>query len=184
MTPTMTPTSPTAFTLVVAADRDGGIGLRGALPWHLPPDLRRFKQLTTGAGRNAVLMGHATWRSLPASARPLPDRLNVVLSRTPGLALPAPALTAPSLDAALALATPCDAAFVIGGGELFATALADPRCAAVELTRLDAAFPCDTFLAFPRPDFHLAAASPSARHGDLTYRFERWERLPAPQGRP
>jgi len=62
-----------------AQSADGFIGRDGALPWSLPEDLARFRALTAG---HVVLMGRATWDSLPAAYRPLPGRENVVLSRT------------------------------------------------------------------------------------------------------
>ena len=61
------------------------IGADGALPWHLPEDLARFKALTLGS---TVVMGRATWESLPAAVRPLPGRHNVVLTRQPGWQAP------------------------------------------------------------------------------------------------
>ncbi len=60
---------------IVALDRNGAIGKGGTLPWHYPADLRFFKEQTTG---NACVMGYRTWLSLK---RPLPNRLNVVLTR-------------------------------------------------------------------------------------------------------
>lgn len=61
---------------IVAVDRAGAIGKGGALPWHYPADLRHFKEQTTG---HAVVMGRKTWLTLK---RPLPNRLNIVLSRS------------------------------------------------------------------------------------------------------
>jgi dihydrofolate reductase len=60
---------------IVATDRNGAIGKGGKLPWHYSSDLKFFKATTTG---NACVMGHTTWQTLK---KPLPDRLNVVLSR-------------------------------------------------------------------------------------------------------
>ena len=60
---------------IVAVDRNGAIGKGGKLPWHYSADMKFFKETTTG---NAVVMGHNTWRSLK---NPLPNRLNIVLSR-------------------------------------------------------------------------------------------------------
>lgn len=123
--------------LVLAADLDGTIGVDGRLPWHLPDDLRRFKQLTLG---QTVLMGRKTWDSL---GRPLPQRDNWVLSRDPVFAPPG-ARVFSSLDAALQ--QPGDGPLmVIGGGELFAQLL--DRAERVYLTRVlariggDAHFP-------------------------------------------
>lgn len=61
---------------IVAISRNLAIGKDGKLPWHYPADLKFFKRTTTG---NAVVMGWNTWRSI---GRPLPNRVNIVLSRT------------------------------------------------------------------------------------------------------
>ncbi len=60
-------------------DEENGIGLEGKLPWHYPEDLKHFKEKTIG---NAVLMGRKTYESLPKKYRPLPDRTNIVLTRS------------------------------------------------------------------------------------------------------
>lgn len=99
---------------IVAVDENGAIGKDGSLPWHYSADLRFFKEQTTG---HAVLMGRRTWRSL---GKPLPNRLNIVLSRE------AEAEPHESLvwlrDAASALALApylrCDL-FIIGGAKVF-----------------------------------------------------------------
>jgi dihydrofolate reductase len=65
---------------IAAMDEGRAIGFKGALPWDAPDDLKRFSKLTRG---NTVLMGRKTWDSLPKSFKPLPDRLNVVVTRTP-----------------------------------------------------------------------------------------------------
>ncbi len=76
------------FHVVVAATKDMGIGKDGGLPWRLPGEMAYFKQLTASVGdptseaRNAVIMGRKTWESLPGKFRPLPGRVNVVLSRS------------------------------------------------------------------------------------------------------
>jgi dihydrofolate reductase len=77
------------FDLVVAATLKGGIGQSGKLPWRLKGDMAFFKQLTTTTTtaqkgkRNVVVMGRKTWESIPSNFRPLPNRVNVVLSRRP-----------------------------------------------------------------------------------------------------
>ena len=72
---------------VVAASEQLGIGSGGQLPWRLPGDMAAFKRITTTTmtpGReNAVVMGRKTWESIPARFRPLPGRVNIVLSRHP-----------------------------------------------------------------------------------------------------
>lgn len=67
--------------LIAAMSRDLVIGANGELPpWKLPNDMKRFKEVTRGS---AVLMGRKTWNSIPEKFRPLPGRLNIVLSRSP-----------------------------------------------------------------------------------------------------
>ena len=66
--------------LIWAQSSSGVIGRDGGIPWHVPEDMARFRELTTG---HTVVMGRRTWESLPARFRPLPGRRNVVLSRDP-----------------------------------------------------------------------------------------------------
>ena len=73
------------FSIVVAIDSQHGIGKNNDLPWHLPADLKHFKFITTNSAvgkRNVVVMGRKTWDSIPEKFRPLPNRTNVVLSKS------------------------------------------------------------------------------------------------------
>ena len=74
------------FHVVVAASLpEFGIGFEGKLPWRIAEDMKHFKQITSQTvdknKQNAVIMGRKTWESIPSKFRPLPDRLNVVLTR-------------------------------------------------------------------------------------------------------
>jgi dihydrofolate reductase len=120
--------------LIVARARNGVIGTRGAMPWHLPEDLAHFKRTTLG---HCIIMGRKTWDSI---GRPLPGRRNIVVTRNRQWQA-AGAEAAASLDAALALCGSVDA-FVIGGGELYAAALLLP-VASIYLTEIDAEFDGD-----------------------------------------
>ena len=66
--------------LIAAIDEDGGIGKDGKLPWHFTEDMKYFKNLTKGAGDNAVIMGRKTFESL--NYTPLPQRTNIILSKS------------------------------------------------------------------------------------------------------
>ena len=114
------------------------IGVDGRLPWHLPEDLALFKRLTTGA---TVVMGRATWESLPAAVRPLPGRRNVVLSRRPGWRAPG-AEVAGSLAEALELAGGGGDVWVIGGASVYREAL--PVAGRLVVTEIDASVAGDT----------------------------------------
>lgn len=136
------------LTAIVAAAENDVIGREGQLPWHLPADLAHFKQRTMG---RPVVMGRRTWESI---GRPLPGRLNVVLSHRADFA-PEGAVVARSLDEALALPEVAGAeeVMIIGGARLFEEAL--PRCDELELTRVHATFEGDTFFHFDPAEWRL-----------------------------
>jgi dihydrofolate reductase len=131
-------------TLIVAASRNGVIGREGALPWRLPSDLKRFKAETMG---KPIIMGRRTWDSLPR--KPLPGRLNIVMTRRPDFVADG-ATVATTVDDALAEAAATGAAevCVIGGGEIYSAFL--DRADQVILTAIDAEIAGDTeFPALP-----------------------------------
>lgn len=99
---------------IVAVDRQGAIGKQGALPWHYSPDLKFFKSQTTGA---ACVMGYRTWASLK---RPLPNRLNIILSRSRDVEPQDGVILLRDRQMVLSLASylNCDL-FIIGGAEVF-----------------------------------------------------------------
>ena len=119
---------------IVAMDEGRVIGKQGALPWHLPEDLAHFKALTSG---HIVVMGRKTWDSLPPKFRPLPGRLNIVVSRNPAaLELPVGTHAASSIEDALDIAekvaTADQITWIIGGAEVYSAAL--PFCDELHLT--------------------------------------------------
>lgn len=116
------------ITLLAALDRSLAIGRDGAMPWHLPDDLKRFKALTLG---KTVLMGR---KSALAIGRALPGRTNLVLSRASSPPF-AEQRVVHSLDEAIASAQG-DELIVIGGGEVYALTL--PFAARMHLTWVDA----------------------------------------------
>lgn len=132
------------ISIIVAVAANRAIGLRGGLIYRLSADLRRFKMLTTG---HTVVMGRRTFESLPKGA--LPNRRNIVLSRSARPDAFPGAEVFPSLEAALAACRPEEQVFIIGGASVYAEALplADRLC----LTHLDATPPeADVF--FPAYD--------------------------------
>lgn len=99
---------------IVAISENYAIGKNGRLPWHYPADLKFFKETTTG---NAIVMGSNTWRSI---AKPLPGRLNVVLSRTGNVDTPAEVMRLESRDEVIALSDLIlKDLFIIGGAKTF-----------------------------------------------------------------
>ncbi len=165
------------FNIVVATDLENGIGLDGKMPWLLKQELAYFKTLTlTSKTRNAVIMGRKTWESLPDSVRPLPGRLNIVLSRHFGNKYPKEVLTAPSLEEALNLLNPrtTDQVFVMGGGQLYAEAIRHPSVHTLYLTLIQKKFHCDTWFPNYKENFVLKAQSEPQKESDLTYLHQIW----------
>ncbi|KAL6007152.1 hypothetical protein ACLOJK_032648 [Asimina triloba] len=162
------------FQIVVAATQDMGIGKDEKLPWKLPSDLNFFKEVTTAtsdpAKKNAVIMGRKTWESIPLVHRPLPGRLNVVLTRSGSfdIATAENVVICGSVGSALELlaASPyclsIERVFVIGGGQVTADynfisvdeisdstcreTLNAPGCDAIHITEIETSIDCDTFI--------------------------------------
>jgi dihydrofolate reductase len=159
-----------ALVLVVARARNGVIGRDNGLPWHLPDDLRHFKSLTIG---KPILMGRRTFESI---GRPLPGRLNLVLTRD--RAFHAAGITVVhDLDAALVAAGDVPELMVIGGADLYRQLL--PHAMRIELTEVDGDVPGDTRLeAFPAAEWRELSRTThaaDARHA-WPYSFVTLER--------
>lgn len=133
--------------LILARARNGVIGNNGQLPWHLPEDMAHFKRLTMGS---PVIMGRKTWESLPLRFRPLPGRLNIVVTRQADWRAEGARLALGLLDA-YALCPPDSTAWVIGGAELYAQALALADAAVV--TEIEADFEGDAFFPLFGPEW-------------------------------
>ena len=124
--------------MVWAQAAGGVIGADGGLPWHLPEDLRLFRELTTGS---TVVMGRRTWDSLPERYRPLPGRRNVVLTTDPSWAADG-AERAADVAQVLARGDAGDT-WVIGGGRVYAAFL--PHADRVVVTDVDTDVDGDTW---------------------------------------
>lgn len=178
------------FSIIVAMDEDNGIGRQGKLPWHLAGDLKHFKEITSSAApgrRNAVIMGRKTWESIPEKFRPLPGRLNVVVTRSPERSFPEGVLKCGSLEQALERLASDEqfqdtigAVYVIGGGEIYREALRHPDCRMIYATKVSGRFSCDTFFPDFSGDFREKTVSPRLREGDVDYAFAEFVRLAGP----
>ena len=148
--------------LVVAVARNGVIGRDGDLPWRLPSDLKRFKQLTLG---RPVLMGRKTWESI---GRPLPGRPNIVVTRDAAFSAPGAEVVS-SLDEGLAAARReakalgVDEVCIIGGGQIYAQVF--DRADILHVTHVEADV---------EGDAHFPAIDPAV--------FEKVAEEPIPQG--
>ena len=161
--------------LIVAMSRNRVIGRDNAIPWHLPGELKRFKELTLG---HHIVMGRRTWDSI---GRLLPGRTTIIVTRNPALRVEG-ALMATSLPQALKIAERDDEIFVIGGEEIFRLAL--PLAHRIYLTTVDVELDGDTFM--PVIDAALwrkvrSESHPADAVNPLSWVLEIYERVAAPQ---
>jgi dihydrofolate reductase len=125
--------------LIYARARNGTIGKDNQMPWHLPEDLAHFKRVTLG---QPVIMGRKTWDSLPARFRPLPGRLNIVITRQPEWQADG-ALRAASIEAAMRLCGDAPNAWIMGGAEIYRQA--EPLASSAVVTEIDHDYEGDAF---------------------------------------
>ena len=125
--------------LIYARARNGVIGTNNQLPWHLPEDLAHFKRTTLG---QPVIMGRKTWDSLPPRFRPLPGRLNIVVTRQTEWQAEG-AVRAGSIEDAMRQCPDTAEAWVIGGAEIYAQAA--PLASSAVVTEIEQDFEGDAF---------------------------------------
>lgn len=171
------------FQVIVAATAAVmAIGKNGKLPWRLPGEIANFKRVTMGGGRAACVMGRATWDSIPTKYRPLPGRVNIVVSSREAIS---GGFVCVNLDEALktARAKGCEEVFVIGGARLYAAALGDRRCWRVHLTAIEdpkgeLSDGCDAFFPVLRAsEFGLTSRSEPVTENGVSYQFEIYDRI-------
>ena len=163
------------LSLIAAHAENGVIGIDNSMPWHLPGDFKYFKATTLG---KPIIMGRKTWESL---GRPLPGRLNLVVSRQPGLELQG-AQVFPSLEAAVecaeawAVEQGVNEVMLIGGAQLYALGL--PFADRLYLTRVELKPEGDAwFPPFERGEWTMVSdvANPAVDAAPA-YHFEVWEK--------
>lgn len=157
------------ISLLVAHSSNRTIGRNGELPWHLPADMKRFRELTTG---HTVVMGRKTFQSLPDAYRPLPNRRNLVLSRDPVYGAPG-AEVLPDLQSALdACREEC---YVIGGGDAYREAL--PLAGRVYATEIEEPVEGDTFFpALTAEEWRCVEQSERMLENGHAFTFRTYER--------
>jgi dihydrofolate reductase len=171
-------TSTLPLSLIAALAENRVIGIDNSMPWHLPGDFKYFKATTLG---KPIIMGRKTWDSL---GRPLPGRLNIVVSRQPGLTL-AGAEVFPSLEAALVRADQwareqgVDELMLIGGAQLYGQALEKGLVSRMYLTRVELSPEGDAwFPAFDEGQWQRVSSQPQAPEGaGPVYHFDVWDKV-------
>lgn len=151
--------------LIYARARNGVIGANKQLPWHLPEDLAHFKRLTLG---HPVLMGRKTWESLPPRFRPLPGRINAVLTRDKNFNQNG-AQVFQNLHEALTFFQDQTEVWVIGGAQIYAQAL--PHAQRVVVTEIDADFEGDAYAPILGPQWQAQSREAHVSASGLPFAF-------------
>ena len=156
--------------LIYARAANGVIGKDGTMPWHLPEDLAHFKRLTLGC---PVIMGRKTWDSLPERFRPLPGRINIVITRQPDWHQDG-VQRASSLREALQFCASSETVWVMGGAQIYAQAL--PLADCVEVTEIGQDFDGDAYAPTLGPEWKEAAREAHTSASGLPFCFVRYLR--------
>jgi len=156
--------------MIYARAANGVIGKDGSMPWHLPQDLAHFKSVTLGF---PVIMGRKTWDSLPARFRPLPGRINVVVTRQLDWHAQG-AVVAHSLSEAIAHCDGHAQAWVMGGAEIYAQAL--PFAERIEVTEIEADFEGDAYAPVLSQKWHPVARQAHQASDGLKFSFVTYQR--------
>lgn len=187
------------ISIIVAALKPSlGIGSNGKMPWRLRKEIRYFKEVTskttTENSRNAVIMGRKTWESIPAKFRPLPDRLNIILSRSyENEIIDSNIIHANSVESSLSLISNVDRIFIIGGAQIYNELINNPLVSQLLITEIEHPNPesveMDTFLKFtleswtkqPKSELQKFIGEEiiledDIQEGDFTYNYTLWTR--------
>ena len=151
--------------LILAKARNGVIGKDNAMPWHLPEDMAHFKRVTLGC---PVIMGRKTWDSIPPRFRPLPGRLNIVVTRQQGWS-EIGAQPSSSLENALSLCEQSDNVWVMGGAQIYAQAL--PLANTAVVTEIDADFEGDAYAPQFGPEWRETSRETHTSVNGLSFSF-------------
>lgn len=160
--------------LIWAQARGRVIGKDGAMPWHLPQDLAHFKRVTLS---HPVIMGRRTWDALPERFRPLPGRVNIVVTRQPDWNTIG-AQRACSLRDALQQCENSPQVWIIGGAQIYAQAL--PLADEAVVTEIDADFAGDAFAPALGAEWREAAREEQVGANGLRFAFVTYRRAVRP----
>ena len=159
------------LSLIAAVARNRVIGKDNQLLWHLPEDMRHFREVTLG---RPVIMGRKTWESLPEAFCPLPGRNNIVVSRNAAYQAEG-ATVASSLEEAIAQAGNVEQINIIGGADIFRLAL--PMADVLDMTEIDASFDADTFFPeFLPEDWQETSRKTQQSESGPTFSFVEYRR--------
>ena len=159
------------LSIIVAISENNAIGKNNQLLWHLPADLKHFKEITTG---HTIIMGRKTYDSI---GKPLPNRRSIVITRNADLIIEGVEVVT-SLANAIALCTQDEEAFIIGGAEIYQQAL--PFSTHLYLTRVHQEYQADAFFPVLDPAVWKEINSityPADEKNSVAYTFSTLERI-------
>lgn len=178
----------TKFHMILAVDEKNGLGKDNTLSWRIPEDMKYFKKITSDtkdlAKLNAVIMGRKTWESIPSKYRPLPERINCVLSRS---------ITDQSIDSdindmvlyfnsldncleELNKKDNIEDVYIIWWAFLYNQIISDDRLDKIYITRVMWDFDCDVFFNSIPEEFSLESYTDEQEDNWIKFRFEVWEK--------
>lgn len=149
------------LSLIAGISQNNCIGKNGQLPWHIPEDLKHFREVTAG---KIVLMGRKTWESLPEKFRPLPNRINIVITRQTDYSVPTGVEVYATIDEAVA-AHPNEEIMVIGGAEIYKQTI--DKAEKLYMTHINQAVDGDAF--FPTIDLTIWKETDRADHSNYSF---------------
>ncbi|MES2653619.1 MAG: dihydrofolate reductase [Bacteroidota bacterium] len=159
------------LTIIVAISENNAIGKNNQLLWHLPADLKHFKEITTG---HTIIMGRKTYDSI---GKPLPNRRSIVITRSTDLVIDGVEVVN-SLNEAIELCKSDEQAFIIGGAEIYNQAM--PYATAIHLTKVHQQYEADAFFPEINPTVWKEINSvtyPADEKNNVAYTFSTLERL-------
>lgn len=157
--------------IIVAHCKNRGIGMSGKLPWYLPADLKRFKQLTCGNGTNGIIMGRKTWDSLPV--KPLKYRRNIIISKTMSRELNPHLIIKRNLHDAIEYGeySLLKEIWIIGGSDIYNSAMKEYHIDNIHVTEIDTEFDCDRFLDPIPPNYKIKQEGEWKKTDYFKYRY-------------
>ena len=157
------------FNIIVAYCQNRGIGINNTLPWKIRSDLKKFYKLTTGNGKNAIIMGKNTWKSI--GSKPLKHRKNIVVSTT--MEENDKCIVKPSLNKAISYCNKnnFDESWIIGGQKLYETAMKTYDIDEIYVTEIYEDFDCDTFFPCIPDNYYILYDTVWKQENEITYRY-------------
>lgn len=169
------------FNIIVAVDKHLGIGQKNSIPWKIKQDMAFFRDTTSRTKdpfkQNLVIMGRKTWDSLPDSFKPLPNRINLVIS-SKQTTFGRNVLHQPSFSncmknlKSLIKRHNIETVFIIGGGQIYKEAISHEYCNLIYMTQLEETYSCDIFFPPIPHSFEVVSSSEKMNENGTEFKFK------------